>query len=403
MCACARSCRGPAPISGVVDPFLRDRRWRVHARVSWSCPIGHGGHSCEFFRVALLLLSCAIAARSVGSCVAVSRSFGIMSLSRACFACFVASARATIVQSVGEGVPVVDLSLAAPEAPSELVAAIADLDLTRGDVEKSVGATDMVAFNAALRTAKPRIDEVAKHAVRAVVGDRRVASGSSFLAAVAIGGRARGGGEVVDVEVSAGKPADMSAAVAAVRELEGVRERGAKFGQFTADFDALTTFVIEQVGLLTGPALVDSGRTAASFLNPFADRGVAAIANFALRGAIGDDLIRAEHLALSVAFLRRANEMLREALRKEVAIARGGATSFFGAAAKAGFANSDKFDITLVPPPEDAADTLARIDELLLGERAKQSEANVAFAGEKQRALDAVKSQLRKAARISLR
>ena len=44
--------------------------------------------------------------------------------------------------------------------------------------------------------------------------------------------------------------------------------------------------------------------------------------------------------------------------------------------------------MNLVPPAEDAADTVARLDELMAAERAKQAAANARFATEKQRALD---------------
>jgi hypothetical protein len=60
------------------------------------------------------------------------------------------------------------------------------------------------------------------------------------------------------------------------------------------------------------------------------------------------------------------------------------------------------FAIKLVPPAEDAADTVARLDDVMAAERAKQAAANLRFATEQQRALDAGRSGLRRALRKSM-
>ena len=62
-----------------------------------------------------------------------------------------------------------------------------------------------------------------------------------------------------------------------------------------------------------------------------------------------------------------------------------------------------KFAMKLVPPAEDAADTVARLDDVMAAERAKQAAANLRFATEQQRALDAGRSELRMALRKSRR
>ena len=66
-------------------------------------------------------------------------------------------------------------------------------------------------------------------------------------------------------------------------------------------------------------------------------------------------------------------------------------------------AASASLTMKLVPPAEDAADTVARLDDLMAAERAKQAAANARFAAEKQRALDADRLELRAAMRKSAR
>ena len=317
-------------------------------------------------------------------------------------------ANAALIPAAGGTVPVVDVSLAPLEAPSELVGAIASVDSARGAFEKTVMEADVRAFNAALQAAGPRIDAIAKQAVRAlaVADGQRAAASSSFLAG---GGtrRGRGGGEVVEVEVPVGKPIDVSAVVAGVRSSEGKRaaEDALEFGAWLADFNSLTDFVVRGAGAVA-ESLSPGGRlAAASFLEvpARAGRSAAAVANLAVRRGMGEELVRAKHLALSIALLHRENQMLRAALRREVVASRAVGASFVGAAANVAAAGLDQYTLNLIPPAEDERDTVSQIDDVMLAERAKQAAANALFADEKQRALDAEKLELRRAAQRSMR
>ena len=336
------------------------------------------------------------------------RTFVVMCLSRVWFACSVGLANAALIPAAGGTVPVVDVSLAPLEAPSEFVGAIASVDSARAAFEKTVMEADVRAFNAALQAAGPRIDAIAKQAVRAlaVADGQRAAASSSFLAG---GGtrRGRGGGEVVEVEVPVGKPIDVSAVVAGVRSSEGKRaaEDALEFGAWLADFNSLTDFVVRGAGAVA-ESLSPGGRlAAASFLEvpARAGRSAAAVANLAVRRGMGEELVRAKHLALSIALLHRENQMLRAALRREVVASRAVGASFVGAAANVAAAGLDQYTLNLIPPAEDERDTVSQIDDVMLAERAKQAAANALFADEKQRALDAEKLELRRAAQRSMR
>jgi hypothetical protein len=95
--------------------------------------------------------------------------------------------------------------------------------------------------------------------------------------------------------------------------------------------------------------------------------------------------------------------MLRAALRREVVASRAVGASFVGAAANVAAAGLDQYTLNLIPPAEDERDTVSQIDDVMLAERAKQAAANALFADEKQRALDAEKLELRRAAQRSMR
>ena len=127
------------------------------------------------------------------------------------------------------------------------------------------------------------------------------------------------------------------------------------------------------------------------------------MARLAERQVAGDELVRAKHLALSMALLRRENELLRAALRREVAESQSAPVAFLGATASAATAGPAQVAINLLPPVEDAADTVARIDEVMSAERAKQAAANLRFASEKRHALETMKLELRQAVRDSMR
>ena len=93
-----------------------------------------------------------------------SLSSGVMAC--CCRALLVSFCVAGAVATEG-GVPVVDVSLASPEAPPALVSTIAGFDATRASFEGTAAASDVRAFKAALHEARPCIDAVAKLTVRA--------------------------------------------------------------------------------------------------------------------------------------------------------------------------------------------------------------------------------------------
>ena len=297
-----------------------------------------------------------------------------------------------MLDAVGGAVPVVDVSLAPAEAPSELVDAIADFDAERARFEKASEDAEFLAFNAALEAAKPRLDAIAKRVVRefatagAGVSSRFLSRG---VARQAGGARQAGAvARVIEVEVPARKPVDVSALVLATREAEGraeaasASEVASQFG----DFDALTDFVVEHTG---------GQRRASSFFGApaNADGSAVAFANFGSRRGTSEALMRAKHLALSMALLRRENKILGAALRREVAAARAAGVSFLSTL------GSDRYVLELVPPTDDAQDSLARIDDIMMEERAKQVAANSLFASEKQRVLDADHNDIRQVVR----
>ncbi len=302
------------------------------------------------------------------------------------------------VASVG-GAPVVDVSLA-PEAPSELLGAIAGHDAAQGLVENAAAASDVRAFNAALQAAGPRIDAIAKQVAHsfAVAGRALATDSSSFL-----GRRGGGGAQIIKVDVDTGDAVDSLAVIDAVRDLEGKRaaEESREFSARLADFNVLTDLVVRGAGAAAS-SLMTGGRRAASFVEFQAAAGpsAAAVASMAARHAAGEELSRAKHLALAVALLRRENGMLRVALRREAAAFHSSAASFVSAgAAEAVTAEPGQYVFNLVPPEEDEHDTISAIDAVMVAERQKQAAANEVAASEKQRALDAEKVELRRVVR----
>ena len=335
--------------------------------------------------------------------------FGVMV--RRCHAlvaslCFVAAFPAPAAG--GGGAPVVDVSLASSEAPPALASAIAGFDAGRESLEDAAAAADVRAFNAALQAARPRIDAVAKRAVRAALmaGGGRVASSSSFLAAASGARRGRGGEEVIDVDVAAGQAADASAVVAAARGLEAkwAEAEARDFRAWLADFDALTDVVLQGAGVAVHSLLAGRGQAAASFVEvpvaAVAGPSATAVANMEARRDVGEELGRAKHLTLALALVRRENEMLRAAFRREVVAARSAGASFIGASSADG---PGRFTINLQPPREDDADVASAIDGIMLAEREKQRAANAQLAGQKRRALEAGKLELQRSVRGALR
>ena len=366
---------------------------------------------CRHMLVPILCVVCA------GCCACVFASdshtfrnrFAIMSLSRACFVCWLGAANATAVAGTGGDLPVVDVSLS-PEASPALSGAIADADAARGRFQASVVEAEMRAFRVALEAAEPRIDAAAKRAVRALsaANTRPAASGAGFLASGAQGDRASFGGDIVEVEVPVERPFDVSAAAAfALRGSEVKRANVSADAAETAlaDFGMLTDFVIGQIDAAVAAQAFGASHVVTSFVDVSESDGpvAAAVARLAERQVAGDELVRAKHLALSMALLRRENELLRAALRREVAESQSAPVAFLGATASAATAGPAQVAINLLPPVEDAADTVARIDEVMSAERAKQAAANLRFASEKRHALETMKLELRQAVRDSMR
>ena len=265
----------------------------------------------------------------------------------------------------------------------------------------------MRAFHIALEAAKPRIDAAAERAVRASAAAGAAASGAGFLASGAIGDRTSFGGDVVEVEVPLERPVNLSAAALALRAFEGKRANASaqEAEKSLADFGLLTDFVVGQMDAAVEMHALSAIPAATGFVEVAASEGpiAAAIAQLAERQGTGDELVRAKHVALSIALLRCENELLRAAVRRAVARPQSASASFLGASASAAAAGPAQVAINLVPPAEDAADTVARIDDVMSAERAKQAAANLRFASEKQQALDAMKLHLRQVVRDSRR
>ena len=327
-----------------------------------------------------------------------------MCVSRVRFLICVLSASAVSQPTVGGNVPFVEVAVA-PEAPVELARAIVDLDSARFVLQNSAADAGARAFDAALRAAAPRIDAVAKQAVRAPVGvgGRFAVPGSSFLARGT--SSVRSGGEVIDVEVPAEKPVDVSSVVDALKASESLRASRSVLGsdRLRANFDSLTAFVVEHARAVAESLPSGDAELASSFFDASAGAApsAAVISDFVVRGGIGEEIAGAKHLALAAALLRRENGMLRTALRREVAAAGAASASFLGVSSESSGGGAGQFAINFVPPAEDVQDTLAQLDDLMAAERAKQVFANKAFAGEKQQALDAENISLRQFSQAS--
>ena len=311
-----------------------------------------------------------------------------------CRALFVSFCVAGAIATEG-GVPVVDVSLASPAAPPALVSTIAGFDATRESFEGTAAASDARAFKAALHEARPRIDAVAKQAVRALMSGSGRASSSSFL------GSDRGGA-VIEVDVATEAGIDASAVITAARALEAkwATTEAQDFSARLADFNVLTDAMVQSSNAAVHVLLAGQGRTAASFVAMpvavAAGPSAAAIAGMEARRDIGEALGRAKHLNLALALIHRENGMLRAALRREVAAARSSGASFMGVSSAESLG---QYVINLQPPQEDIRDVDAAIDGIMLAERAKQRVADAHFSEEKRRALEVRELALQKFAR----
>ena len=279
--------------------------------------------------------------------------------------------------------PLVDVSLATADAPAELTNAIAARDAAREALESASSASDVRAFNAALRAAGPQIDMLAKDLV------------DSFWVHRSIGFLSRDA-RVVDVHVADVAALDVAAFLPRLQELDGEAsvQEAAEFNARLADFTALTAFLLREAQAASKTMLAAVRGIGSSFVAERASgSGINAFADMESRRDIGEQHFRARHLSLALALLQRENAMLERALRRELGVSRGVGSSFLGGAAGA----DGRYTFELVPPAEDEQDVAIALDDLLSSERAKQHSSNTLFAENKQRILDGESADIRRA------
>ena len=284
---------------------------------------------------------------------------------------------------LGDEVPFVDVSLAAADAPAELVNAIASRDDVRESFESSISSSDVRAFNAALRAARPQIESLAK----AIASKFKARQSSSFLSR---------GAHVVDVHVPDIEAMDLDKVLLTLDEFEGAAsaEEAREFNARLGDFTTLTKFVLREAQAAANTFLTSAHSSAASFVvRRAAGAGTSAFADMDSRRGIGEQHFRARHLSLAVALLQRENDMLKKSLRQEMAVTRSAGVSFFAEAASA----KDRLTLKLVPPSEDERDVMVALDALALAERAKQHSSHSLFASDKQRVLEIGSADFRRA------
>ena len=219
--------------------------------------------------------------------------------------------------------PVVDVRLAQPSAADlGLAEAVGEVEVARGVRESQAVQSDVRAFNAALRAAKPQVES----AVRRVVADARAlarsSSGAGFL------GVAARAPYTMEVDVAPGLPAVGSPVASAIRELEGAwsAHESRMFGSWAGDYAALTDFVLSELrapsaGQVAAGPLPEQVSTRDVFGNGHAAAGaVASVVGAAeQRHDLSEVLARSAHLSLQLSFLQRLNEFAEEALRVSVA------------------------------------------------------------------------------------
>ena len=287
-----------------------------------------------------------------------------------------------------DSIPLVDVSLAAADAPAELISAIAARDAARETLESASSASDVRAFNAALRAARPQIESLAK----GIASSFKARRSTSFLSR---------GARFVDVHVADVGAPDIAAMLPRLQELDGAAsvEEASEFNARLVDFTALTAFVLREAQAASNTLLASVRGTGAAFVaERAAGPGLSALADMESRRDIGEQHFRARHASLAVALLQRENEMLKRALRREFGASRDAGLSLLGEAAGA----DDRYTFKLVPPMEDARDVEVALDGLLLSERAKQHSSNALFAENKQRMLDAESADIRHAIAAAL-
>lgn len=279
--------------------------------------------------------------------------------------------------------PLVDVSLAAADAPSELTNAIAARDAAREALESASSASDVRAFNAALRAAGPQIEALAKDIVASFKANRF----TTFLS------RDK---RVVDVHLADVGSMDVAAVLPRLEALDGeasVKE-AADFNARLADFASLTAFVLREAQAASNKLLASARGIGTSFV---AERtsasGANALADMESRRDISEQHFRARHLSLSVVLLQRENAMLKRALRREFGASTSSGLWFLG-----GLAGADEgYTIELVPPVEDERDVALALDGIFLTERGKQHSSSALFNENKQRVLEAETADIRRA------
>lgn len=294
--------------------------------------------------------------------------------------------------------PIVGVSLAPAEPPSALSEAIAGLDSSREALESQAAGADVGAFNAALRAAKPRIDAIAKEIAGQLLAptlQSQELSSVSFVSKANSHRTSNANVETIDVDVVAAAPVDVASAVAAAKGLESKwsAEEISEFSRRLADFDALTDVVISGTRRAAQVMLASHDRqAAASFVDissVAAGPAAAAIVGMEARRDVSERFGQAKHLALVMALYRRENEMLRDAIRREVSTAHATGVAFLEMLSGQG-----RRIIDLQPPQEDERVVSAAIDAIMSSEKQKAKAANAFLANEKQRALDAGKAEV---------
>ena len=270
--------------------------------------------------------------------------------------------------------PLVDVNLATADAPAELMSAIAARDFARESLESASSASDVRAFNAALRAARPQIENVAKDIASSLRAHRSIA----FLSRDS---------RFVDVHVADAGALDVAAVLPQLQELDGEAsvQEAAEFNDRLADFTSLTAFVLREAQAASKAIFASARGRGSSFVAERASgSGITAIADMESRREIGEQHFRARHLSLALALLQQENIMLKKALRRELGASTGVGLSLLGGVASA----DGRYTFELIPPAEDEQDVALALDDLFLSERAKQHSSNGLFNENKQRILD---------------
>ena len=283
-----------------------------------------------------------------------------------------------------DAVPLVDVSLAAAAPPAGLVSAIAARDAARESLESSISASDVRAFNAALRAARPRLESLAKSIARQFNAHQS----SSFLSRDV---------QVVDVHVPDDGALDLSVLLPKLEEFDGTAsaQEAREFNARLADFTTLTAFVLREAQAASNALLARARGTAAAFVaERAAGAGASALAAMESRRDIGEQHFRARHLSLALALLQQENDMLIHALRREL-----GASESTGVSFLAGTPGADeRYTFKLVAPTEDEREVIDALDALLLSEKARQHAKDSSFASVKQHLLHTESAEIRHAA-----